>query len=209
MTKGAKTPAFISYLTIVHYHIMIRTIFYQLRAVCWIWLDSRSCARVRGWDRGGVGLRRHGHITSEGGVLILHTNRCFWKDLDKKYNKDSNSITAHRKVCDGFKKKECTVSANLSSSHASVQDWSNRPTLGEFKHQSQSHSPSLRMRMVWKLRRIKTTFNSWWTHPSGWRRWCRSRRRKGGKRGHTWHIVDGIYTVITTLKEPFRGDAFF
>jgi hypothetical protein len=33
-------------------------------------------------------------------------NRCFRKDLGKNYSKDSSSVTAHRKVCDKFKKKE-------------------------------------------------------------------------------------------------------
>jgi len=34
------------------------------------------------------------------------TNRRFRKDLGEKYNKDSSSVTAHCKVCHGFKKKE-------------------------------------------------------------------------------------------------------
>jgi hypothetical protein len=64
---------------------------------------------VRGWDQCGVGLRRMGHITSEGGVLILLYEQAPLKDLGDKYNKDSSRVTAHRKVCDEFKKKETSA----------------------------------------------------------------------------------------------------
>jgi hypothetical protein len=37
------------------------------------------------------------------------TNRRLRKDLGNKYNKDSSRVTAHRKVCEEFKKKETST----------------------------------------------------------------------------------------------------
>jgi len=74
VTKGAaKKPAFTSYLTKVQgtgSHPDPHR-FRQWRSVGRIRREHHSCALVWGWDHCGVGLRGMGHITSEGGVLIL------------------------------------------------------------------------------------------------------------------------------------------
>ena len=96
------------------------------------------------------------------------TNRRLRKDLGKEYNKDSSKVTAHRKVCDEFKKKETSARNGIVYGECQFVQlpcectgWSKRSSLGEFRHPSRSHSPSLRLLMVWKSRRQKTTFNSW------------------------------------------------
>ena len=45
----------------------------------------------------GMGVSLHRGVYSS-----FFMNRHFWKDLGVKYNKDSSSVTAHHKVCDGF-----------------------------------------------------------------------------------------------------------
>jgi hypothetical protein len=56
-----------------------------------------------GW---GISLQR-------GSYSSFFTNRHLRKDLGNKYNKDSDKVTAHRKVCDEFKKKEMSVQSEV------------------------------------------------------------------------------------------------
>ena len=104
------------------------------------------------------------------------TNRRYRKDQGKKYSKDSSSVTSHRKVSRTVaasqliakcvtnsrrrrvcEMESCMVSTKLSCSHASVQDWSKRSSLGEFKQPSHIHH---RYEREWYERRGGTRAHS-------------------------------------------------
>jgi len=114
VTKGAaKKPAFISYSTKVQDPILIRTVFVDGEQ--WVEFDVSIAAALlcgdgitavlvsEGW---GVSLQR-------GVYASFFTTRRLRKDLGEKYNKDSNKVTAHRQVCDEFKKKETSVRSGV------------------------------------------------------------------------------------------------
>jgi hypothetical protein len=106
VTKRVKTPAFTSYSTKVEDPFMIRTTFIDGEqnvefdvSIAAALLCGDGIEAVLASDGMGVSLHR-------GVYSSFFTNRRFRKDLGMEYNKDSSRVTAHRKVCDGFKKKE-------------------------------------------------------------------------------------------------------
>ena len=103
-----KAPAFTTYSTKVEDPILIRTVFVDGEQ--YVEFDVSLAAALICGDGINAVLAPDGmSISLQRGVYsFFFTNRCFWKDLGVKYNKDSSSVTAHRhrKVCDGFKKKE-------------------------------------------------------------------------------------------------------
>ena len=114
ITKGAaKKPAFTSYSTKVQDPFLIRTVFVDGEQ--WVEFDVSIAAALlcgdgitavlvsEGW---GISLQR-------GSYASFFTNRRLRKDLGNKYNKDSDKVTAHRKVCDEFKKKETSVRSGV------------------------------------------------------------------------------------------------
>jgi hypothetical protein len=100
VTKGVKKPAFTSYSTKVQDPILIRTVYVDGEQ--YVEFDL-SCGdginAVLASNGMGISLQR-------GVYASFFTNRRYRKDQDTKYSKDSISVTAHRKVCDKFKKKE-------------------------------------------------------------------------------------------------------
>ena len=101
-----KAPAFTSYSTKVQDPILIRTVFVDGKQ--YVEFDASIAAALLCGDgikavlaSDGMGVSLHRGVYSS-----FFTSRRFWKDLGVKYNKDSSSVTAHRKVCDEFKKKE-------------------------------------------------------------------------------------------------------
>jgi hypothetical protein len=106
VTKGVKKPAFTSYSTKVEDPLLIRTVFVDGKqfvefdmSIAAALLCGDGINAVLASDGMGVSLQR-------GLYASFFTNRRFQKDLGAKYSKDSSSATAHRKVCDKFKKKE-------------------------------------------------------------------------------------------------------
>jgi hypothetical protein len=106
VTKGAKKPAFTSYSTKVADPFMIRTVFVDGEqfvefdvSIAAALLCGDGIEAVLAPDGMGVSLHR-------GVYSSFFTNRRFRKDLGTTYSKDSSRVTAHRKVCDEFKKKE-------------------------------------------------------------------------------------------------------
>jgi len=104
VTKGVKTPACTPHLTKVQDPILVCTIFVDGKQ--YVEFDvSLSAASLCGDGITAV-------LASDGMSVSLHRavyssflmNRCYRKDQGVEYNKDSSSIIAHCKVCDGFKK---------------------------------------------------------------------------------------------------------
>ena len=106
VTKGAKKPAFTSYSTKVEDPLLIRTVFVDGEQ--WVEFDMSIAAALLCGDGINAVLASDGWgISLQRGVYSsFFTNRRLRKDLGKTYNKDSSRVTAHRKVCDEFKKKE-------------------------------------------------------------------------------------------------------
>ena len=106
VTKGVKKPAFTSYSTKVQDPILIRTVFVDGEQ--WVEFDvSIAAALLCGDGITAVLVSEGWGISLQRGVYSsFFTNRRLRKDLGKEYNKDSSRVTAHRKVCDEFKKKE-------------------------------------------------------------------------------------------------------
>ncbi len=109
MTKGVKKPAFTSYSTKVEDNFLIRTVFVDGKQ--WVEFDMSIAAALLCGDGINVVLAPDGmSISLQRGVYSsFFTNRRLWKDLGTTYNKDSSRVTAHRKVCDKFKKKEMSA----------------------------------------------------------------------------------------------------
>ena len=108
MKVGAtpKAPVFTSYSTKVQDPILIRTIF--VNGDQWVEFDvSIAAALLCGDGITAVLVSEGWGISLQRGVYsFFFTNRHLQKDLGEKYNKDSNKVTAHHKVCDEFGKKE-------------------------------------------------------------------------------------------------------
>jgi hypothetical protein len=107
ITKGAaKKPAFTSYSTKVQDPFLIRTVFVD--GDQWVEFDVTLAAASLCGDEITVVLVSEGWGISlqRGSYASFFTTRRLRKDLGVKYNKDSDKVTAHRKVCDEFKKKE-------------------------------------------------------------------------------------------------------
>jgi hypothetical protein len=108
-----KAPVFTSYSTKVQDPILIRTVF--IDGEQWVEFDVSIAAAIlcgnginavlvsEGW---GISLQR-------GVYSSFFMIRRLQKDLGDKNNKDSNKVTAHRKVCDEFKKKETSVRSGV------------------------------------------------------------------------------------------------
>ena len=110
VTKGAaKKPAFISYSTKVEDNFLIRTVFVDGEQ--WVEFDMSIAAALLCGDGINAVLAPDGmSISLQRGVYSsFFTNRRLRKDLGNKYNEDSSRVTAHRKVCDEFKKKETSA----------------------------------------------------------------------------------------------------
>ena len=110
VTKGAaKKPAFTSYSTKVEDNFLIRTVFVDGEQ--WVEFDMSIAAALLCGDGINAVLASDGWgISLQRGVYSsFFTNRRLRKDLGDKYNKDSSRVTAHRKVCDEFKKKETSA----------------------------------------------------------------------------------------------------
>ena len=106
VTKGVKMPAFTSYSTKVQDAILICTIFVDGEqyiefnvSIAAALLCGDGIEPVLASDGWSVSLHR-------GVYSSFFMNRRIRNDQGVKYNKDSSSVTAHCKVCDGFKKKE-------------------------------------------------------------------------------------------------------
>ena len=110
VSKGAKKPAFTSFLTKVQDPLLIRPVWLA------VWVDGEQYVEfdmslaaalmcgdgiqaVLAPDGMSISLQRRVYSS-------FFTNRCYRKDQGTKYSKDSSSVTSHRKVCDEFKKKE-------------------------------------------------------------------------------------------------------
>jgi hypothetical protein len=106
MTKGVKKPAFTAYSIKVDDPIMICTIFVDGKQ--YVEFDVSLAAALMCGDGIQAVLVPDGMSVSlqRGVYSSFFTNRRFRKDLGTKYSKDSSSVTAHRKMCDEFKKKE-------------------------------------------------------------------------------------------------------
>ena len=106
VTKGVKKPAFTAYSTKVEDPIMICTVFVDDEQ--YVEFDVSLAAALMCGDGIQVVLAPDGMSVSlqRGVYSSFFTNRRFRKDQGTKYSKDSSSVTAHRKVCDEFKKKE-------------------------------------------------------------------------------------------------------
>jgi hypothetical protein len=102
----SKAPVFTSYLAKVQDPILIRTVYVDGKQ--YVEFDVSLAAALLCGDGINVVLASDGMgISLQRGVYSsFFTNRHFRKDLGDKYNEDSSKVTAHRKVCDGFKKKE-------------------------------------------------------------------------------------------------------
>ena len=114
VTKGAaKKPAFTSYSTKVQDPFLIRTVFVD--GDQWVEFDVTLAAASLCGDEITVVLVSEGWGISlqRGSYASFFTNRRLRKDLGVKYNKDSDKVTAHRKVCDEFKKKETSVRSGV------------------------------------------------------------------------------------------------
>ena len=114
VTKGAaKKPAFTSYSTKVQDPFLIRTVFVD--GDQWVEFDVTLAAASLCGDEITVVLVSEGWGISlqRGSYASFFTNRRLRKDLGNKYNKDSDKVTAHRKVCDEFKKKETSVRSGV------------------------------------------------------------------------------------------------
>ena len=110
VTKGAaKKPAFISYSTKVEDNFLIRTVFVDGKQ--WVEFDMSIAAALLCGDGINAVLAPDGMSLSlqRGVYSSFFTSRRLRKDLGKEYNKDSSRVTAHRKVCDEFKKKETSA----------------------------------------------------------------------------------------------------
>jgi hypothetical protein len=110
VTKGAaKKPAFTSYSTKVEDNFLIRTVFVDGEQ--WVEFDMSIAAALLCGDGINAVLAPDGmSISLQRGVYSsFFTSRRLRKDLGKEYNKDSSRVTAHRKVCDEFKKKETSA----------------------------------------------------------------------------------------------------
>ena len=106
VTKGVKKPAFITYSIKVDDPIMICTVFVDGEQ--YVEFGVSLAAALMCGDGIQAVLAPDGMSVSlqRGVYSSFFTNRCFRKDLCRKYSKDSSSVTAHRKMCDKFKKKE-------------------------------------------------------------------------------------------------------
>jgi hypothetical protein len=106
VTKGVKKPAFISYSTKVQDPLLIRPVWVDGEQ--FVEFDVSLAAALLCGDGIEAVLAPDGMSVSlqRGVYSSFFTNRRYRKDQGKKYNKDSSSATAHRKVCDEFKKKE-------------------------------------------------------------------------------------------------------
>ena len=104
-----KAPVFTSYLTKVQDPILVRTVFVDGEQ--WVEFDMSIAAALLCGDGINAVLASDGmSISLQRGVYSsFFTNRRLRKDLGDKYNKDSSRVTAHRKVCDEFKKKETSA----------------------------------------------------------------------------------------------------
>jgi hypothetical protein len=114
ITKGAvKKPAFTSYSTKVQDPFLIRTNFVD--GDQWVEFDlSIAAASLCGDEINAVLVSEGWGISLQRGLYAsFFTNRRLRKDLGVKYNKDSDKVTAHRKVCDEFKKKETSVRSGV------------------------------------------------------------------------------------------------
>jgi hypothetical protein len=153
VTKGAaKKPAFTSYSTKVEDPLLIRTVFVDGEQ--WVEFDMSIAATLLCGDGINAVLASDGRgISLQRGVYSSTARTVAGSQLIAKCVTNSRRRRRVREM------ESCTVSANLSSFHASVQDWSKRSSLGEFRHPSRSHSLQLRLLMAWKLRRQRSTFN--------------------------------------------------
>ena len=108
-----KAPVFTSYSTKVQDPILICTVFVDGKQ--WVEFDVSIAAALMCGDGINVVLVSEGWGTSlqRGVYSSFFMTRHLWKDLGDKYNKDSNKVTAHRKVCDEFKKKETSVRSGV------------------------------------------------------------------------------------------------
>ena len=167
ITKGAvKKPAFTSYSTKVQDPFLIRTNFVD--GDQWVEFDlSIAAASLCGDEINAVLVSEGWGISLQRGLYAsFFTNRRLRKDLGVKYNKDSDKVTSHRKVCDEFKKKESVRNGIVYGEYQVVLLPCKCTGLVKeiFTGRIQTaitHSPSLRKRMVWMSRRNKNTFNSW------------------------------------------------
>jgi hypothetical protein len=109
MTKGVKKPAFTSYSTKVEGPLLLCTVFVDGEQ--WFEFDMSIAAALLCGDGINAVLASDGWgISLQRGVYSsFFMNRRLRKDLGYKYNKDSGRVTAHRKVCDEFKKKETSA----------------------------------------------------------------------------------------------------
>ncbi len=127
VSKGAKKPAFTSFLTKVQDPLLIRPVwlavwvdgeqyveFDMSLAAALLCLCGDGIQAVLAPDGMSVSLQR-------GVYSSFFTNRRYRKDQGTKYNKDSSSVTAHRKVCDEFKKKESARNGIVYSESQFVQ----------------------------------------------------------------------------------------
>ena len=151
VTKGAaKKSAFTSYSTKVEDPLLIHTVFVDGEQ--FVEFDMSIAAALLCGDGINAVLVSEGlGLSLQRGVYSsFFMNRRLWKDLGDKYNKDSNKVTAHRKVCDEFKKKETSVQSGVVYGECQYiqlpckcTGWSKRPSREWFQLPSQSHSPSL------------------------------------------------------------------
>jgi len=109
VTKGVKKPAFTSYSMKVEDPLLLHTVFVDGEQ--WVEFDMSIAAALLCGDGINTVLASDGWgISLQRGVYSsFFTNRRLRKDLGDKYNKDSSRFTAHRKVCDEFKKKETSA----------------------------------------------------------------------------------------------------
>jgi len=93
--------------------ILIRTVFVDGEQ--WVEFDVSIAAALLCGDGINAVLVSEGlGLSLQRGVYSsFFMNRRLRKDLGDKYNKDSNKVTAHRKVCDEFKKKETSVRSGV------------------------------------------------------------------------------------------------
>ncbi len=111
--KGAKKPAFTSYLTKIEDPLLIRTLFVDGEQ--WVEFDMSIAAALLCGDGINAVLASDGWGISLQRVVYssFFTNRRLQKDLGTTYNKDISRVTAHRKVCDKFKKKETSARSGI------------------------------------------------------------------------------------------------
>ncbi len=102
-------PAFTSYLTKVEDPFLLRTVFVDGEQ--YVEFDMSIAAALLCGDGIQAVLAPDGmNISLQRGVYSsFFMNRRLRKDLGTTYNKDSSRVTAHRKVCDEFKKKETST----------------------------------------------------------------------------------------------------